>query len=113
LFSKRNIPKATHIIEYLGERVSVTNLLTEVTDKKPEHVNTFYLTHHKVIERARNGNAAWFINHSCNRNCKTYSFDEHIYNYAIRDINAGEELTFDYQLRPALKGQRKINNREV
>jgi len=41
---------------------------------------------------------AAFINHCCDPNCETDEFDEHIWIIALRDIAAGEELTYDYNL---------------
>ena len=47
------------------------------------------------------GNAARFINHSCNPNAATEKWDvdgeTHVAIVARRDIRAGEEITFDYQ----------------
>ena len=41
---------------------------------------------------------AMFINHSCEPNCETEDDDERIFVVAIRDIAAGEELTYEYHL---------------
>ena len=41
---------------------------------------------------------AMFINHSCNPNCQTVDVRGHIYIIAVRDIAAGEELTYEYNL---------------
>jgi hypothetical protein len=43
------------------------------------------------------GTAA-FINHSCDPNCETDEIDGHIWIIAARNIAAGEELTYDYNL---------------
>lgn len=40
------------------------------------------------------------INHSCAPNCWMYIYDGHTLFYAIRDIEAGEELTISYLLSP-------------
>ncbi|KAJ5915637.1 hypothetical protein N7466_011570 [Penicillium verhagenii] len=61
---------------------------------------TFY-----VIDGQKFGSPTRFINHSCNPNCKiipvstTEHGDENLYSlafFALRDIPAGTELTFDY-----------------
>jgi hypothetical protein len=39
-----------------------------------------------------------FINHSCDPNCETEEEDGHIFIRAIRDIPAGEELVYEYNL---------------
>lgn len=42
---------------------------------------------------------AMFINHSCDPNCDTFEDDDgRVWIGAIRDIAAGEELTYDYLL---------------
>ena len=43
------------------------------------------------------GTAA-FINHCCDANCETDEIDERVWIIAARDIEAGEELTYDYNL---------------
>lgn len=42
--------------------------------------------------------AAMFINHCCEPNCQTEENDGHIYVLALRNIAAGEELTYEYHL---------------
>jgi uncharacterized protein len=41
---------------------------------------------------------AMFLNHSCAPNCETEERDERIFIRALRDIQAGEELVYDYHL---------------
>lgn len=41
---------------------------------------------------------AMFINHSCDANCETREARGHVWIVAIRDIAAGEEITYDYCL---------------
>ena len=41
---------------------------------------------------------AMFINHSCAANCETEEQDERIFIRALRDIDPGEELVYDYHL---------------
>lgn len=113
LFSKRKIPKGTRIIEYTGERVPVARILAEIAEGKPASLYTFRLTESTVIDGARNGNEARLINHSCEPNCEAYLFDAQMYIYAMREIVRGEELSFDYQLTPAIKGTTKKANTEA
>lgn len=57
-----------------------------------------------VIDGEHKGGVTRFINHSCDPNCRQYavSYNKHdwfVYElafFAVRDIPAGEELTFDY-----------------
>ncbi len=39
-----------------------------------------------------------FLNHSCDPNCETDEVEERIWIVALRDIAAGEELVYDYNL---------------
>jgi len=41
---------------------------------------------------------AMFVNHSCDPNCETDEIDGRVFITAIRNIKAGEELTYDYWL---------------
>lgn len=109
-FAKRKIPKGTRIIEYLGARVPVSEYLIEISEGKPASIYAFRLNESFVIDGARDGNYASFINHSCEPNCEAYVFEDKAYIYATRDIIRGEELTFDYQLRSSAR--RGITNKD-
>jgi SET domain-containing protein len=41
---------------------------------------------------------AMFINHSCDPNCETEELDGRVWVTAIRNIRAGDEITYDYCL---------------
>ena len=43
-------------------------------------------------------NDARWINHSCDPNCEAIEEDDRIFIDALRDIQAGEELFYDYAL---------------
>jgi hypothetical protein len=51
-----------------------------------------------VIDAGVGGNEARFINHSCEPNCEAVTERRRIWIYALRDIEAEEELTYDYNL---------------
>jgi len=101
VFAKRRIPQGSRIVEYKGKRLSIGTLLAELAAGKPSNVYGFRISPDTVIDGARNGNDARFINHSCDPNCEVYIFSNRVYIYAMRDILRHEELTFDYQLGPA------------
>lgn len=103
VFAKRKIPRGTRIVEYLGERVPISTLLVEMDAGKRTHTYIFALSHTMTIDGSVGGSDARFINHSCEPNCEAYVFDDRVYIYAMRDITRGEELTFDYQLGPAIR----------
>ena len=55
----------------------------------------------KLLDATMKGNAARFINHSCDPNCYSRIVDilgkKHIIIFAMRKIVRGEELTYDYK----------------
>ena len=54
------------------------------------------------IDGGARGNAARWINHSCNPNCEADMVEirghMHVFIEALRDIKTGEELSYDYGL---------------
>lgn len=62
----------------------------------------FRLDGNFVVDATTSGNVARFINHSCEPNCccrviTSESDSHHIVIFASRDINIGEEITYDYK----------------
>lgn len=99
-FAKRHIPAGTVIIEYKGEIVppeEVDNIMSHTDD--PDHTFTFSLSTGAVIDGGVNGNDARWINHSCEPNCEAHEDDDNrVWIRALKDIEPGTELTFDYKL---------------
>jgi SET domain-containing protein len=99
VFATRPIRKGTRIIEYRGERIS-----PEEADKRyekavdPGHVVVFEVDEHTAIDAGRGGNEARFVNHSCDPNCESVIEDGRVFIEAIRHIQKGEELSYDYML---------------
>jgi hypothetical protein len=52
-----------------------------------------------VIDAGVNGNDARYINHGCAPNCESTTLKKRIFIEAIRTIQAGEELSYDYQIQ--------------
>jgi SET domain-containing protein len=100
VFALRRIRKRTRIIEYLGDRVShrQADLRYEHKDITDNHTFLFIVDRNVVIDGGANGNAARFINHSCDPNCESLIEDRRVFIEAIRTIQPGEELTYDYQI---------------
>jgi len=92
-YTTTDIPKGTRIVEYTGPRIS-----KQLADEMYEDSPTTYLfgvTDEVVID---GHGMAMFINHCCDPNCETDDYNDGIWIFAIRDIRAGEELTYDYCL---------------
>jgi SET domain-containing protein len=101
VFALRRIPKGTRIIEYTGERVSHAEADRRYADKDADdnHTFLFIVDGRTVIDAGINGNEARFINHSCDPNCETVIEDRRIFIDAVRTIEPGEELHYDYQIQ--------------
>jgi SET domain-containing protein len=60
------------------------------------HTFLFAVDDRFVIDGARGGNAARFINHSCEPNCESLVVRRRVFIHALRHILSGEELLYDY-----------------
>jgi SET domain-containing protein len=88
------IKKGARIIEYTGPRIT-----KEEADEKYQNSPTTYLFGVGNGSYVIDGHStAMFINHSCEPNCETVQLNERVWVKALRDIAAGEELTYDYNL---------------
>ncbi|XP_018540528.2 histone-lysine N-methyltransferase 2B [Lates calcarifer] len=103
LFCKRNIDAGEMVIEYAG-----TVIRSVLTDKREKYYDSkgigcymFRIDDFDVVDATMQGNAARFINHSCEPNCysRVINVDgrKHIVIFALRKIYRGEELTYDYK----------------
>jgi uncharacterized protein len=101
VFALRRIRKGTTVVEYLGDRISHEEADTRYEDKSATDNHTFLFTVNSkvVIDAGRNGNEARFINHGCDPNCESAIMDKRVFIEAIRTIEAGEELAYDYQIQ--------------
>jgi SET domain-containing protein len=103
VYAARKIAKGERIIEYRGELISwkEADRRPPSDPNDPHHTFFFALSDGKrVIDAGRGGNAARWINHSCDPNCETEEDEEgnRVFIQAIRDIRRGEELFYDYSL---------------
>jgi hypothetical protein len=90
LFAKGPIPKGACIIEYTGKLLTREEYLAS---------NSRYLWDigpGKTLDGAPRSNRARYINHSCKPNCEPDVYKRRVFIYALRDIQPGEELSYDY-----------------
>ena len=101
VFATQRIRKGTRIIEYVGERVShaEADRRYEEKDANDSHTFLFIVDRRTVIDAGVDGNDARFFNHSCDPNCESTVEKKRVYIEAIRDIEPGAELTYDYQIQ--------------
>lgn len=100
VFAAAKIPKGAQVIEYKGQRVThkeVDRRYANV-DETDSHTFLFEVDDEWVIDAGVRGNAARWINHGCRPNCETVEEDGRIFIEAMRDIQPGEELTYDYNI---------------
>lgn len=100
VFARRRIRKGTRIIEYLGDRLSHKKADRRYENKTTDdnHTFLFIVDRGVVIDATHNGNDARFINHGCDPNCESTIEDRRVFIEAIRTIQPGEELNYDYQI---------------
>lgn len=91
LFAKTPFKKGELVIEYWGKII---------TDEEAEKKGGKYLFDLDdtpyTIDGTPYENTARYINHSCKPNCEPIQDDKRIFIHAIRKIEPGEELTYDY-----------------
>ncbi|KAJ8273198.1 hypothetical protein GJAV_G00098840 [Gymnothorax javanicus] len=103
LFCKRNIDAGEMVIEYAGMviRAVLTDKREKYYDSKGIGCYMFRIDDFDVVDATMYGNAARFINHSCEPNCYSRVINvegqKHIVIFALRKIYRGEELTYDYK----------------
>jgi SET domain-containing protein len=101
VFAMQRILKGTRVIEYLGERVSHREADRRYDDKdaNDNHTFLFIVDSRTVIDAGVDGNEARFVNHACEPNCESVIEDRRVFIDALRPIEPGEELTYDYQIQ--------------
>jgi len=111
VFALSDFAKGETIIEYVGEIITWKEALRRHPHdpKDPNHTFYFHIDETHVIDAKYGGNSSRWINHSCKPNCEPDEVEGRIFIKALRDIQAGEELNYDYglvieaPLTPALK----------
>ena len=92
-FARVNIPTGTRVIEYVGEIITKQESLARC-EQSNEYI--FALDETRDLDGNVDGNPARFLNHSCEPNCEAQLIDGRIWLVAMREVRAGEELTFNY-----------------
>lgn len=92
-FARKDIPAGTKVIEYVGEKI------TKAESSRRCELNNEYifdLSDEYDLDGSVDWNPARFINHSCEPNCEAEIDEDRIWIVALRDIRAGDELSFNY-----------------
>jgi SET domain-containing protein len=92
-YARTNIARGTRLIEYVGTKI--TKAESEV-QCEGDNVYIFTLDDEHDLDGNVEWNPARFVNHSCAPNCEAEWDEDRLWIVAFRDIQPGEELTFNY-----------------
>jgi uncharacterized protein len=94
------IAAGERILEYTGSVITwkQAKKLPPHNPEDPNHTFFFHIDNKHVINGLDGGNAAKWINHACKPNCEADEDDGRVFITALRDIDPGEELNYDYGL---------------
>ena len=109
LFTRTHFQRNEMIVEYIGERIRQCLADQREIKYEKEGVGSCYLFRldkDVIVDATRTGGMARFMNHCCEPNAyaKVINTDnsdrsetKHIIIFAARDIQRGEEITYDYK----------------
>lgn len=100
-----DVKKGQFVNEYVGELIDEEECERRLQQKHEDNDTNYYfltLDKDRIIDAGPKGNLARFMNHSCQPNCETQKWmvnaDTRVGLFALCDIPAGTELTFNYNL---------------
>jgi len=99
VFATRRIRPGQRIVEYTGEKITNDEADKRYDEDKMKRHHTFLFTLNDdyCIDGDVPSNKAALINHSCDPNCEAVIEDDRIWIYALKNIQPGVELAYDYQ----------------
>lgn len=110
LVAKEPLQCGDLVVEYCGEVMSEEESNERLAEAKKRGETNFYLfrvNKDMVIDAAKKGNSARFINHSCSPNCKSQTWtvgnQTRVGIFALDDIEPGTEFTYDYNFEAYFK----------
>ncbi|XP_058471471.1 histone-lysine N-methyltransferase NSD2 [Solea solea] len=105
LVALRDIKKGEFVNEYIGELVDEEECRARINYAHENNITNFYMLtidKDRIIDAGPKGNYSRFMNHSCQPNCETQKWtvngDTRVGLFAVCDVPAGTELTFNYNL---------------
>src|SRR5262245_48638786 len=113
VFATRRIRAGRMLIPYLGQILTDAEVRARHMDDEVDdpHTFLFQLGDGRCVDAGVDGNDARFINHSCDPNCEPQLSAGAIWIRAIRNIQPGVELTYDYWLQIEKGASRSRRNR--
>ncbi|XP_034664660.1 probable histone-lysine N-methyltransferase Mes-4 isoform X1 [Drosophila subobscura] len=114
LVCREPIAEGDFVIEYVGEVINQEEFQRRMLEKQTARDENFYflgLEKDFIIDAGPKGNLARFMNHSCEPNCTTQKWtvncSHRVGLFAIKDIPAETELTFNYLWDDLLNDKKK------
>uniref|UniRef100_A0AAY4BSN1 Histone-lysine N-methyltransferase, H3 lysine-36 specific n=1 Tax=Denticeps clupeoides TaxID=299321 RepID=A0AAY4BSN1_9TELE len=99
------IKKGAFVNEYVGEVIDEEECRARIKHAQENDICNFYmltLDKDRIIDAGPKGNQSRFMNHCCQPNCETQKWtvngDTRVGLFALEDVPAGLELTFNYNL---------------
>ena len=94
VYTSTPIRKGARVVEYKGERIT-----PEEADRRYEGASRTYLYGLEDGKTVIDGHGIGaYLNHSCDPNCEVDEIKGRVWIFAVRNIAAGEELVWDYNL---------------
>lgn len=100
-----DIKKGQFVNEYVGDLIDEEECKRRIKQAHDDNITNFYMLtvdKNRIIDAGPKGNNSRFMNHSCEPNLETQKWmvngDVRVGLFAVRDIPAGSELTFNYNL---------------
>lgn len=100
VYALRLIKAGDSVLEYKGRIITWRKAqdLHPHDPSQPNHTFYFHLDDGHVIDAKQYGNSARWINHACDPNLEARQDGNRVFLKALRDIDIGEELFYDYAL---------------
>ncbi len=101
VFALQPIAAGALVIEYKGETIGWPEALRRHPHDPSDPNHTFFFNlddGSHVIDGKVGGNASRWINHACAPNCEADEIGGRVFIKALRDLQPGEELFYDYGL---------------
>jgi len=96
LYAAKNIKSGKTVINYKGKLITKKETDTNPKFDNDKAIYLFNLNTRYDLDGDFKYNDARLINHSCNPNCEVEGKGLKLWINAIRDIQKGEELSYDY-----------------
>lgn len=101
----QDVKKGQFVMEYVGEVIDEEECRHRMAKMHEQNCTDFYfltINKDKIIDAGPKGNLARFMNHSCQPNCETQKWtvngDTRVGLFALCDVPAETEVTFNYNL---------------